>query len=51
MDGVPIPDDVVVVVVQEYIAGWDYSVVVIEVGNRAMALDPEHYVYRVSCRL
>lgn len=42
VDDVAIPDNVVV---QEYISGWDYSVVVIEVGDHAVALDPECYVY------
>lgn len=42
VDGVAIPEDIVV---QEYITGWDYSVVVIEVGDHAVAFDPEQYVY------
>jgi hypothetical protein len=42
IDGVPIPEDVVV---QEYVSGWDHSVVVIEVGDCPVALAPERYVY------
>jgi hypothetical protein len=41
-DRVPIPEDVVV---QEYVSGWDHSVVVIEVGDCPVALAPERYVY------
>ncbi|KAE8351969.1 S-adenosyl-L-methionine-dependent methyltransferase [Aspergillus coremiiformis] len=42
VDGIPIPDDIVV---QEYIRGWDHSVVVIEVGGVPVPLAPERYVY------
>ncbi|GFF26510.1 hypothetical protein IFM58399_01439 [Aspergillus lentulus] len=42
VDGIPIPEDVVV---QEYVSGWDHSVVVIEVGDCPVALAPERYVY------
>ncbi|KAJ6257332.1 hypothetical protein Dda_8221 [Drechslerella dactyloides] len=42
VDGIQIPDDVVV---QEYIAGWDYLVIIIEVGSSPVALAPQRYVY------
>lgn len=42
VDGIPIPDDIVV---QQYVSGWDYSVVVIEVGDCPVPLAPEKYVY------
>ncbi|KAF3910540.1 hypothetical protein ABW21_db0201114 [Orbilia brochopaga] len=42
VDGISIPEDVVV---QEYISGWDHSVVIIEVGSCPVALTPERYVY------
>ncbi|KAF3310791.1 hypothetical protein TWF173_009268 [Orbilia oligospora] len=42
IDGVSIPTDLVV---QEYISGWDHSVVVIEVGDCPVALNPERYAY------
>ncbi|KAK6500596.1 hypothetical protein TWF506_003365 [Arthrobotrys conoides] len=42
IDGVSIPTDLVV---QEYISGWDHSVVVIEVGDCPVALNPERYIY------
>ena len=42
VDGIAIPDDIVV---QEFIKGWDYSVVVIEVGNCPVPLTPNRYVY------
>ncbi|KAK6359045.1 hypothetical protein TWF696_000216 [Orbilia brochopaga] len=42
VDGIPIPDDIVV---QEYVSGWDYTVVIVEVGNCPVALTPERYIY------
>ncbi|KAJ5363625.1 uncharacterized protein N7496_009338 [Penicillium cataractarum] len=43
IDGIiPIPTDVVV---QEYVRGWDYSVMVIEVGGFPVPLAPERYTY------
>ncbi|RVD82474.1 uncharacterized protein DFL_006900 [Arthrobotrys flagrans] len=42
VDGIPIPADLVV---QEYVSGWDHSVVVIEVGDCPVALNPERYIY------
>ncbi|OJJ36325.1 hypothetical protein ASPWEDRAFT_169853 [Aspergillus wentii DTO 134E9] len=42
VDGIPIPDDVVV---QEFIQGWDHSVVIVEIGNTPVPLAPERYIY------
>jgi hypothetical protein len=42
IDGIPIPMDVVV---QEYVRGWDHSVVVIDVGGTPVPLAPERYTY------
>ncbi|KAK6345340.1 hypothetical protein TWF718_007258 [Orbilia javanica] len=42
VDEIPIPADLVV---QEYVSGWDHSVVVIEVGDSPIALNPERYIY------
>ncbi|KAB8073663.1 hypothetical protein BDV29DRAFT_157426 [Aspergillus leporis] len=42
IDGIHIHDDVAV---QEYVQGWRYSVVVIEVGDFPVPLTPEKYVY------
>ncbi|KAK6528133.1 hypothetical protein TWF281_009384 [Arthrobotrys megalospora] len=42
IDGITIPTDLVV---QEYVSGWDHSVVVIEVGDCPVALNPERYIY------
>ncbi|KAF8325692.1 hypothetical protein F5887DRAFT_1018437 [Amanita rubescens] len=42
VDGIAIPDDIVV---QEFVQGWDHSVVVIEIGDCPVALTPNRYVY------
>ncbi|THC88776.1 hypothetical protein EYZ11_011775 [Aspergillus tanneri] len=42
VDGIPIPDDIVV---QKFIPGWDHSVVIIELGDRPVPLNPERYVH------
>jgi SAM-dependent methyltransferase len=42
VDDIAIPDDIVV---QEFVKGWDYSVVVIEVGDCPVPLTPNGFVY------
>lgn len=42
IDGISIPEDVVV---QEYVSGWDHSVVIIEVGDCPVPLAPARYIY------
>ncbi|KAF8736281.1 hypothetical protein AX14_000500 [Amanita brunnescens Koide BX004] len=42
VDGIAIPDDIVV---QEFVQGWDHSVVVIEIGDCPVPLTPNRYVY------